>query len=350
MSEDHWNERFAARHSRRALGGLAAGGLVTIGRSPLAEADPRKRRSRRRKRQPRRPNGRPPLGAPQSGWEFGFEWGTRGSGAGEFSQPLGVAVDDSTFTVYVADTGNDRIQKFSTTGEFLDSWGAPGQRDGQFNHPMGVAVDGARNVFVADSNNQRVQKFTPDGEFVTAWFWQFLTPAGIAVDANGTVFVTDASLNSVQMFTNDGAFIGLFNGLIHGVSLDAPVGIAIGGDAVDGGVYVANEGDERIVEFDERGNVLRQWGEQGRGPGEFGAAFGVALNTALGLTTSVYITDNEYDSVQVFDQRGNWLGEFGENGDKPGEFDSPAGIAVDRDGNVYVADSDNHRIQVFTLA
>ncbi|TMA57524.1 MAG: hypothetical protein E6J75_07440, partial [Deltaproteobacteria bacterium] len=90
---------------------------------------------------------------------FLTNWGSLGSGDGEFSQPSGVAVDGSG-NVFVADTGNNRIQEFTNTGTFLAKWGTTGSGDGEFFAPYGVGVDTSGNIFVADTNNNRIQKFT----------------------------------------------------------------------------------------------------------------------------------------------------------------------------------------------
>ncbi len=363
LSGNAWDDLFAAQMPRRALGGLAAGGLATFALTSESEAEPRKRRARRRKRRSQRPNGQqpppqgqPPVGqGPQFSWDFALTWGRRGSDPGEFNFPRGVAVDTSG-SVYVADEGNNRIQKFSGAGDFILDWGEEGFQDGQFQNPWAIAVDrhqgGDGSVYVADTSFSPIQKFTPDGEFVTRWGsvgdgnGQFTSVAAVAVDEGGNVLVTATDQNRVQMFTSDGDFIRAFDG---GGALDGAMGIGIGGDFSEGGVYVAGFENERIVQFDERGNVLRQWGDQGRGPGEFGNPDGVAVATP-GDFTFVYVTDAEYDRVQVFDELGNPVGMFGENGNERGEFDWPAGIAVDTDGNVFVADMQNNRIQVFTPA
>jgi DNA-binding beta-propeller fold protein YncE len=81
----------------------------------------------------------------------------RGAGNGQFNRPQGIAVDRNG-NVFVADTGQDRIQKFTSTGTFLATWGSTGTQNGQFDIPFGVAVDGDGNVFVGDFNN-RIQKF-----------------------------------------------------------------------------------------------------------------------------------------------------------------------------------------------
>jgi tripartite motif-containing protein 71 len=84
--------------------------------------------------------------------------GGPGSGDGQFISPGGVAADGSG-NVYVADSGNDRIQRFDASGTFLTTWGSAGSGNGQFHFPEGVATDGSGNLYVADSTNHRIQKF-----------------------------------------------------------------------------------------------------------------------------------------------------------------------------------------------
>ena len=90
---------------------------------------------------------------------FVAKWGSEGSGDGQFNQPYSVAVDGQG-NVYVAEAGNDRIQKFSGDRRFITKWGSEGSGDGQFDDPSGVAVDGQGNVYVADYENTRIQKFS----------------------------------------------------------------------------------------------------------------------------------------------------------------------------------------------
>ena len=77
---------------------------------------------------------------------------------------------DSAGNVYVADTGNDRIQKFSSNGTFITKWGSQLNGDGQFDAPEALTMDPKKSVvYVADTNNHRVQKFSSDGHFITKW-------------------------------------------------------------------------------------------------------------------------------------------------------------------------------------
>src|SRR5437870_4464335 len=88
------------------------------------------------------------------------QWGSYGSGNGQFNYPVGVATD-AAGNVYVTDNSNNRIQKFTNTGTYLIQWGSYGSGDGQFNGPFGVATDVAGNVYVTDFSNHRIQKFGP---------------------------------------------------------------------------------------------------------------------------------------------------------------------------------------------
>src|SRR5436190_15566299 len=116
------------------------------------------------------------------------QWGSFGQGDGQFFYPTGVAID-AAGDVYVADLGNSRIQKFTSTGTYLTQWGSPGTGNGQFSSPSGVATDAVGDVYVADLNNYRVQKFTSTGTYLTQWGsgglddGQFGAPYGVATDA-----------------------------------------------------------------------------------------------------------------------------------------------------------------------
>ncbi len=149
--------------------------------------------------------------------QFVLQWGSLGTGNGQFGFPVGIAVDGSG-NVYVVDTNNNRIQKFDGTGAFLTTWGSPGPGDGQFDSPTGVAVDGSGNVYVTDRNNNRIQKFNGTGTFLMKWGspgegdGQFNNPRGVAVDGSGNVYVVDGDIRDrkssrIQKFNGTGTFL-----------------------------------------------------------------------------------------------------------------------------------------------
>jgi DNA-binding beta-propeller fold protein YncE len=93
---------------------------------------------------------------------------TQGKDNGQFIFPRGLAVDNAG-NIFVADTNNGRLQKFSPTGVFLSIMGKTGKGPGEFLEPGGIAVDASGNIFVADVSNHRVQILKPDGTFLAEW-------------------------------------------------------------------------------------------------------------------------------------------------------------------------------------
>jgi DNA-binding beta-propeller fold protein YncE len=145
----------------------------------------------------------------------------------QFNFPAGVSTDSSG-NVFVADTTNSRIQKFTNSGIFIRKWGSNGPDNGQFGAPFGIAVDPSGHVFVADTQNNRIQKFSNTGTFIRKWGTtgtengNFSEPVGVAVDPSGNVFVADQSNNRIQKFSNTGTFItkwGTFSMASTGESL-----------------------------------------------------------------------------------------------------------------------------------
>jgi uncharacterized protein (TIGR03663 family) len=282
-----------------------------------------------------------------------LSWGGPGTEVGQFNFPKGLAVD-SRANVYVADSQNNRVQKFDSEGRFISAWGSLGTEPGQFTEPWGIAVDGEDNVYVADTWNHRIQKFTDGGQLLTYWgvytdtLGQLTEPQGafygprdIAVDGEGNLFVADTGNKRIQKFDPNGEPLGQWGGegSLPGQFLE-PVGIAI--DEQDN-VYVADTWNQRIQVFDRGFLPLAQWPLQ--------AWFGESLLNkpylAVDTTGRVYATDPEGHRVFVFDQAGALVAIFGKYGTDAASFDLPTGIALDQQGNVYVADSGNHRIMKF---
>jgi DNA-binding beta-propeller fold protein YncE len=150
--------------------------------------------------------------------KFILKWGSNGTADGQFLQksddigPEGIDVDSSG-NIFVADSGNSRVQKFDNSGKFILKWGSNGTADGQFKYPSGLAVDSSGNVFVSDEGNKNVQKFDSDGKFMTKWGsrgygdGKFKHNHYIAVDSSGNVYVSDRDYGYVQKFDNNGKFI-----------------------------------------------------------------------------------------------------------------------------------------------
>ncbi len=284
-------------------------------------------------------------------------WGSEGRGPGQFLKPRGIAIAPDG-SVYVADSGNHRIQKFTADGRWVTAWGnfggCPEQAPppGTFCEPWGVAVGPDGAVYVADLWAHRVQKFSPDGEFLAQWGFSsnygadlrpgaFYGPRGVAVAPDGTVYVTDTGNKRVQVFTADGAYLRMWGspGSSPG-QLNEPVGIAMG---PDGNLYVADTWNYRVQVLDPLGRPVRQWPITGwNNPMAEEKPY-----LAVDGKGMVYVTDPGHYRVLVFRSEGEYLYSFGQFGFDPAGFVLPMGIAVGPDGALYVADAGAHRVAVF---
>lgn len=274
-------------------------------------------------------------------------WGSAGDGDGELDDPAGVAVA-ADGTVYVADTGNDRIQRFAADGTFESAWGGTGSGEGRFHGPTGVAVSPGGDVYVADTGNNRIQQFGADGRFVRAWGatgtrnGRFNEPSGVAVSAaDGTVYVADTLNNRVQAFTAEGAFADSWGGYGAGPRQFAnPYGVAV--DRA-GDVFVADTFNGRIQRFTPAGALVATWGDRTGAEGRLHRPQSVTV-TAAG---EVVVADRADQAIRQYDTDGTFLRAWGRRGDGDGRFAHPASIAAGR-ARLYVADTGNARLQQFT--
>ena len=272
-----------------------------------------------------------------------FEWGTFGViDPGQFNLPQQIAVDDER-NIYVADTGNSRIQKFTNDGEFLSSFGTHGIEDGEFQSPVGIAVY-ENNIYVVDEKRQNIQKFDGDGNFILKWGefgtenGQFNKPKGITVDSNGIVYVADTKNYRIQTFTLDGEFLSTFGafGLADG-KLKIPVDVAVYGDFV----YVSDPGNYKIEKYSLDGTPLKTFDYR------FGGSSVRPGGLTVDLDGNVYFVDEVKYRVVKMSPEGRTLGTFGSVGMGDGKFIQPADIVLDNKGYLFVLDSSVGIIQKF---
>jgi DNA-binding beta-propeller fold protein YncE len=248
--------------------------------------------------------------------------GIGGSGEGQFSAPVDLAFD-SADRAYVADSGNNRIQKFTASGRFLTKWGHPGSDNGEFGcyvddhgdcdggSPRGVAVSRGDRVWVTDDANRRTQKFSPNGRFLakvgaTAYY--------VAADSADHIYIQGG--DSIDKFSAGGRFL-----------LRWGWGVRYGLDRF-----------ERCGPPTPR--VGCSPGISGSGKGQFNGPEGIATDDR----GHVYVADSSNERIQKFSASGRFLTTWGEFGHGEGQFEYPTDIAVDSAGHVYVADAVNDRI------
>lgn len=224
--------------------------------------------------------------------------------------PVAVAVSGSG-SIYVADTGNHRVQKCTSDGTscltLLGVSGESGSDNTHFDRPSGIALDGAGNIYVGDQNNHRIQK---------------CTPAGVCTTLAGVTGVSGADNTH-------------FNG---------PMGVTVDGS---GNMYVADAWNKRVQKCSAGGSCSTFAGVTGVWGDDF-AHFGEPRDVAVDAAGRVYVADIGNNRVQVFDATGAYLTTIGGSyGSRSGELRNPAGVDVDNQGNVYVTDSTNGRIQKF---
>jgi tripartite motif-containing protein 71 len=375
--------------------------------------------------------------------------GTQGGLGGQFNFPGGVAVDPPRNAIWVADNGNNRIEKFDLEGNFISAWGkdvdasnpstgyegclppstcqagTAGGGIGELNGPVGIATDAAGNVWVADTGNNRVWEFQPLSGLLTPQFafgkdvavggntgfeicgpetsvdcqsgdagglgGEMNLPEGITFDAAGNIYVADFGNNRIQRYNPNSLWQRAWGKGVdtttpgdgfeictaasghtcqaggqggHGGEMDFPSDVAIGPFQI---VYVADSGNNRIQGFDLLGNWQIAWGRDVNASnssssfelctaasgdtcqaGAVGSAEGEMFNpsaVATDGTEAVYVADTNNNRVQKFSFSG--ILTWGTAGTAGGEFNLPFGIAGDTDGSVWVADSGNNRIQKF---
>jgi DNA-binding beta-propeller fold protein YncE len=259
---------------------------------------------------------------------------------------------------------NNRIYKLTLEGELLTTWGSKGNGEGQFKWAYGITVDTSGNVYVADSGNYRIQKFDPNGNFIKKWGtkgyvdksfydgYALKKPIDVAIDDSGNIFVADSESNCIVKFNSDGIYQHKWGEKGSGDGqFRTPISIAVDGS---GNIYVADQENHRIQKFSSNGVFQCKWGTIGTDAGEFKYFSGITVDKS----GNVFVSDSINFCVQKFDSDGIFLARWGKRianydhywiGPPKPEPDNgfilPSDIAVDDSGKVYILDG--YRIKIF---
>ncbi|HEY9232407.1 MAG TPA: NHL repeat-containing protein, partial [Blastocatellia bacterium] len=293
-----------------------------------------------------------------------------------FSDPFGVAVDRRG-NVVVSDGATNRLRLITPQGEVKTLGGSgEGYADGpaleaQFNTPSAIAFDAAGNLIIADTSNNRIRKLSADYQTVStiagsgaqgfkdgpADEAQFDGPIGVAVDRQGNIYVADAYNDRVRKITTDGnvsTFAGSPDATDAGavaLKLDTPCGVAV--DAL-GNLFIADTGNGEVHKLKPDGEVIHIFA-QAEGLGTVSARHTRPLALVTTPDNFVYCTTAQSGGVgrinpdETFTLIAGSRDGIADGTGEQAQFNRPSGIALDRQGNLFVADSQNYLVRKITL-
>jgi len=338
--------------------------------------------------------------------------GTFGSSSNRFAAPLGV--DLAAGSVYVADQQNAQIKRLTSECHIVKAWGTYGSRNGELAEPSDVAVVG-RTAFVADTTNHRLQAFSLTGQYLYQWgrhpairhegHGRTHYPQYIAVDPNARVAVVCepfevrcqtfdlAAVRNRKSTANDDAFWYKYPRFHYGKRVNSTLGLIntdcqqiftlpgtqippvvrdLGSaecweaDTLSGigqakranpskrvqvpfrGIAISEPDTSQVLLLDWTGSVPRliaRIGGFGAGPGQFKQPAGMVIDLDA---LEIYIADGNNHRVEVFTLGGKFVRSFGTFGDAPGQLNGPGGMDVDADGHLLISEVHGNRIDVFT--
>ncbi len=209
--------------------------------------------------------------------------------------------------------------------------------------PFAVAFDREGRILVTDTANSALIRYDRTERemdvFGTQGAVRLKAPLGIGIGPEGTIYIADVGLDKIVGFDSEGTVVASIG---REGELDNPTDVAVSPDGKK--LFVADSKAHRIVVFDrESGDRISSFGKRGEGEGEFGWP----TSLAFGPEGNLFVLDQINCRVQVFDSEGRYLDQFGERGKGFGQFDRPKDIVVDEVGFIYVTDNAYNNFQIF---
>ena len=273
--------------------------------------------------------------------------GVSGSDNNHFNNPERLAMDTSN-RLYVVDYGNDRVQRCTKSGTWSCSTFASGLND-----PRGIDLDSSGNVFITDPSNSRILKCSSAGvcsNFVTGLPGYTVD---VAVDSSSNVYASDTIHHAIRKYNSSGVSLGTFVGVldmpytIDTVRYNDPQGVATHSD---GSIYITERNGYRVAKLDAVGTQLwvrGQAGIYGNDNLHFGSWWSGPNDVDVKSNGDVYIADTGNHRIQIYTSGGSYKSTLGSYGSGNYQFIEPYGIYIDKNDNLYLADRYNHRVQIY---
>lgn len=323
-------------------------------------------------------------------------WGSYGSGAGQISEPSSIHYSAHGDNLVVSNSANNRITVFSTSGVLVREFGSAGTGEGEFDSPHGLTTDSGGNIYVVDSNNHRVQIFSEVGTFIRefgssgAGNYQLVYPKDVELLTTGEIIVTSQNAPLIKKFSATGVYIAEWG--TNGTESDQFVSPEYLTRASDDSLWVTDWNQKRLQHFSSDGIYLGKIGNSGASSGVFTNPYDFDYDTSgnmyvLDRTGRVqkfdangsyvetviaagnvgdgayhikidpdtsYILVSSEPTVKVFQNNGTFIAAIGTQGingaaSGSGDFNQARGMVIDSNGYLYVADLFNNRIQKFDL-
>ena len=281
--------------------------------------------------------------------------GEPGSDNYHFYLPTDLAAD-SQGRLFVSDSGNQRIQRCSTTDSWA-SWACSTFRSG-YGLLDGLFVDSSDNVYFINNPNNHVIKIDSGGNETVVISDLYTWGKDVAADSSGNIYIADWPASTIRKYNASGAFVSIFAGvenvpyLTASPHLNRPYGLTV---SQDGSLFIGeNLGGYRLVKMDAAGNIVwtagspGNWGSDNQHFGNYGG--GVEGNPAESIGGQVFVADTANHRIQILNTAdGSYVNTIGGYGFGNYQFNEPMGVAINpANGDIFIVDSMNHRIQIYT--